>query len=284
MEGRPAWSKDALWDEREDNPLLMPALPNFELNFFHGPLAKSSRFANLSDQELNQLVEQRHSEKTKKVTNWSVSTFRAWCSEKTLQTPLEDMTIGQLDHNLRRFNAEARTQKGEPYSKSTLLGFRHGTERYLNSPAYNKGPQLASDPRFVRSNQVLGAQLVNLKRSGKENITHKPAIEEEHLKQLKASVVFSLSYPLSLLKNIWFHIVLFFCRRGSEGQRGLTTKRFNFGVNAAGRKFATMAHDEGSQNHPAVSMTNPITKRRLEFTKLQTNTTAIRLQSTTLKI
>jgi len=34
-------------------------LPNFELKFFAGPQPK--RFANLSEQELNQLVEQRHS-------------------------------------------------------------------------------------------------------------------------------------------------------------------------------------------------------------------------------
>ena len=159
------------------------------------------------------------------------------------------MTIGQLDHNLRQFYAEARTQKGEPYSKSTLLGFRHGIERYLNSPPYNKGLQLASDPRFLRSNQMLDTQLVNLKQSGKENVTHKPAIEEDHLQQLKASGVFSLSSPLSLLRNVWFHIVLFFCRRGREGQRALTTKSFNFAVDAARRKFATMAHDEASKNH-----------------------------------
>lgn len=159
------------------------------------------------------------------------------------------MTIGQLDHNLRRFYAEARTQKGEPYSKSTLLGFRHGIERYLNSPPHSRGLQLASDPRFLRSNQMLDAQLINLKRSGKENVAHKPAIEEEHLQQLKASGVFSLSSPLSLLRNVWFHIVLFFCRQGREGQRTLTTKSFKFAVDAAGRKFATMAHDEASKNH-----------------------------------
>ena len=111
------------------------------------------------------------------------------------------MTTGQLDQNLRRFYAEARTQKGEPYSKSTLLGFRHAIERYLNAPPYNKGLQLASDPRFMWSNQMLDAQLINLRRNGKENVTHKPAIEEGHLKQLKTSGVFSLSSPLSLLRK-----------------------------------------------------------------------------------
>jgi len=73
------------------------------------------------------------------------------------------MTIGQLDQNLRRFYAEARTQKGEPYSKSTSLGFRHAIKRYLNAHPNNKRLQLASDSRFLRSNQMLNAQLINLK-------------------------------------------------------------------------------------------------------------------------
>ena len=56
-------------------PLL--ELPNFDLNLFGTPPSKSAkRFANLSERELNHMVEQRHSEKTKKTTNWSVSTFR----------------------------------------------------------------------------------------------------------------------------------------------------------------------------------------------------------------
>ena len=160
------------------------------------------------------------------------------------------MTTGQLDQNLRRFYAEARTQKGEPYSKSTVLGFWHAIERYLNAPPYNKGLQLASDPRFMWSNQMLDAQLLNLRRNGKENVTHKPVIEEGHLKQLQTSGVFSLSSPLSLLRNAWYHIALFFCRRGSEGQRGLTTNSFKFATDAARRKFLTMAHDEASKNHP----------------------------------
>ena len=96
---------------------------------------------------------------------------------------------------------------------------------------------------------MLDAQLINLRRNGKENVTHKPAIEEGHLKQLKTSGVFSLSSPLSL-RSVWFHIVLFFCRRGREGQRALTTKSFKFATDAAGRKFVSMVHDEASKNHP----------------------------------
>ena len=40
-------------------------LPNFNLNFFDEPLAKTKRFANLSEKELSNLLEQRHSQNTK---------------------------------------------------------------------------------------------------------------------------------------------------------------------------------------------------------------------------
>ena len=160
------------------------------------------------------------------------------------------MTYGQLDQNLRRFYAEARTRNGENYSKSTLLGFRQSIERYLNAPPLNKSVRLTKDPRFARSNQMLDAKLVNIKRSGKESTKHKPAIEVEDLKKLKTSGIFSLETPLSLLRNVWFNIVLYFCRRGREGQRSLATTSFKFEVDAHGRSYATMTHDEASKNHP----------------------------------
>ena len=156
------------------------------------------------------------------------------------------MKIGQLDQNLRRFYAEARTKKGEDYSKSTLLGFRHSIERFLNAPLFSRGLQIQAS----RSNLMLDAQIKNLKRSGKENVSHKPAIEEEDLQKLKSSKVFSLSSPLPLLRNAWFHVVLFFCRRGLEGQRSLTTNSFKFETDAAGRNYATTSHDKLSKNHP----------------------------------
>jgi len=111
------------------------------------------------------------------------------------------MKIGQLDQNIRRFYAEARTKKGENYSRSTLLGFRHSIERFLNAPPFSRGLQISTDLRFARSNLMLDAQIKNLKRSGKENVSHKPTIEEEDLQKLKSSEALSLSSPLSLLQK-----------------------------------------------------------------------------------
>ena len=50
--------------------------PSFTLfgSIFAEPPAK--RFASLSESDLDDLISERHSKKTKEVTNWSVSTFK----------------------------------------------------------------------------------------------------------------------------------------------------------------------------------------------------------------
>ena len=108
------------------------------------------------------------------------------------------MTIGQLDANLRRFYAEARKKDGERYGKKTLFGFRHGIERYLNQPKFSRNLKMSTDPRFTRSNEMLDAQLVRLKKLDKENSQHKPTLEDEDLEKLKSSDALSLSQQSSV--------------------------------------------------------------------------------------
>ena len=59
--------------------------------------------------------------------------------------------------------------------------------------------------------------------------------------------------PLSLLRNVWFHIDLFFCRRAQEGQRTLKTASFKFDTDPTGRNYVTMAHDEATNHHGKVA-------------------------------
>lgn len=155
-----------------------------------------------------------------------------------------------LDNYLRLFYAEVKNLDGNDYSKSTLLGLRYGLERYLNSPPHNKGIRICENPEFAKSNVVLNAKLKSLKQSGKENVKHKPPLEPEDLQTLKTSGVFDSSNPLGLLRNVWFSTVLFWCRRGREGQRKLTKHSFTFAQDPNGEEYATMTHSEASKNHP----------------------------------
>ena len=97
---------------------------------------------------------------------------------------------------------------------------------------------------------MLDAKIKHLKQTGKENVQHKPPLEQEDLAKLKTSGVFNLNHPLSLLRCVWFHIVLFWCRRGREGQRSLTVNSFAFEVDSLGERYVRLTHDEPSKNHP----------------------------------
>jgi len=65
---------------------------------------------------------------------------------------------------------------------------------YLTLPPNNRGISFNKSPRFVLSNQMLDAKIKQLKKDGLQNTTHKPAIEQE---KLKNGEVLSLTQPLS---------------------------------------------------------------------------------------
>ena len=76
---------------------------------------------------------------------------------------------------------------------------------------------------------MLNAQLINLKTKALRERSRKPPIEHEveDLVKLKTLEAMALSNPISLLRNVWFHVVLF-CRRGREGQSQLKKSSFQF--------------------------------------------------------
>ncbi|KAK2555512.1 hypothetical protein P5673_022852 [Acropora cervicornis] len=123
----------------------------------------------------------------------------------------------QLDNGLSQFYIEARSKRGEEYRNSSLISFRNAIERHLNNSPYNKSLKLNSTS-FTNSNGMLNAKIKSLKKQGKENVQHKDVIPVDDLKKLKAGRVLRLTNPWSLLRNVWFHVVLYWCRRGREVQ------------------------------------------------------------------
>lgn len=96
---------------------------------------------------------------------------------------------------------------------------------------------------------MLNATLKSLRKRGKENIKHKNPIEIADLRALKESRVLSTDNPLGLLRNVWFHVTMYWCRRGREGQRELRPDSFRFCEDADGKKYVEMTHDEATKNH-----------------------------------
>ena len=79
---------------------------------------------------------------------------------------------------------------------------------------------------------------------------HKLVLEVEDLAKPKNCGILNVSTPLGLLRNVWFHVSLYWCQRGRVGQRNLTKNSFVFTEDANGEAFVTMMHSEASKNHP----------------------------------
>ena len=176
-----------------------------------------------------------------------------WASARGIDENIGGKTKEELNNNLRLLYAEARNKDGGNYSRSTLLGFRNGIERFLNNSPFKKGIH----------NQMLDAKLKNMKQQGEQSVKHKPCIENEDLRRLKESAVMSTSTPQGLLNNVWFHITLYFCRRECEGQRNLKKSSFVFLQDENGKRYVTMAHDAASKNHQGGLSDNTVSFEKL---------------------
>ncbi|CAH3109028.1 unnamed protein product [Pocillopora meandrina] len=111
------------------------------------------------------------------------------------------MNSKELDQNLARFYVEARTKKGEEYSRSALLGFRNSIERHLNNNGVTV--KISKNQVFQNSNKILDAKLRINRRAGKENIQHKPVIVPSDLAKIRASPFHSLVLHSCKVRTEW---------------------------------------------------------------------------------
>ena len=67
-----------------------------------------------------------------------------WASARGIDENIGGKTKEELNKDPRLFYAEAKNKDGGNYSRSTLLGFRNGIERFLNNPPFKKGIHIAT--------------------------------------------------------------------------------------------------------------------------------------------
>ena len=82
------------------------------------------------------------------------------------------------------------------------------------------------DREFMAANQVMTGIVKTLKREGADKTNHHPPISEGYLQKMYSSQVLSNKTPTTLVRKVWFEIMLHFCRRGREGLRNLTSMSF----------------------------------------------------------
>jgi hypothetical protein len=99
-------------------------------------------------------VKNSEAENTKRLTRISVNISREYLLSKQISAEFEDLACEELDRLLGSFYIEFRNNKGDMYKKNTLLSYRQGIQRFLQSirPDVDiiKGPQFRESNKFFK--------------------------------------------------------------------------------------------------------------------------------------
>jgi hypothetical protein len=210
------------------------------------------RFGHLSEKEVDNKRDSVIPKSTKQANQKSARTLKAYLLEKGISTPLEclELEAEDLANTLETFYFDARTQSGELYKRSSLENLRHGVNRYLRSPPFNKEFDIIKDAVFRKANGNYHAALNELKAEGKGNTVHYPAICDKDLEKLYTSEELNVSYPRGLFNKVQFDIRYYFCRRGQENIRCMTKDTFKVeNDSTTDRKYVVKVRDELTKNH-----------------------------------
>ena len=147
--------------------------------------AKRKRFSRLSEEEIQNLIEGKDSENTRKATKNAVVTFLAYWNKvkpedervKSKES-LKMIPKKELDELLANFWPNAEKQTGDCYRKSALVGIRFGLQRHF---LLKREFRIITDGELFKSNQIFKATIVELTRQGFGRVDHHSPISKEDL-------------------------------------------------------------------------------------------------------
>ncbi|XP_071172124.1 uncharacterized protein [Mytilus edulis] len=122
-----------------------------------------SRFAEMTDNEIDTLIEDAENKNTKKATKWAVNVYEDWKNSKIgsgLIIPnLKDLSVQDINSILRKFVVEVWKKNGEKYPAKTLYLLVTGLRGMRSHGVSNLNFLNESDDRFLRFRQILDAQM-----------------------------------------------------------------------------------------------------------------------------
>ena len=205
----------------------------------------ASRFTSLSEENITQLLNDKDSENTKKLTKHHRLIFESYLKEKNIRNPSNAVELAAV---LRKFYAEARKKDGQMYSKNSLCSIRFALCRHFKQEL---NIDIIKDTEFDEANRIYEAQCVELKKQGLAKTEHKPPTADEDVKKLYRCGVFNTENHTTLQNKVFFEIMLFFCRRGQQNLRQLKKTDFEIKVKSQGKRCVVKTTDELTKNHKA---------------------------------
>ena len=174
----------------------------------------NDRFASLTTDELQELLENRYSSNTKNVIGAAKRIFPDHCRTKSINSEeLIQQSKEEKKCSLINFYAEIRKKGGELYSCSSLISIRFGMQRHFQSL---RKFDIIIDVAFKLSNEMFKSVMTLLKRLGKANVQHKDVITEVDMKKLYTSKILDINTAQGLHYKVFIDIMFYTCRRCRE--------------------------------------------------------------------
>ena len=157
-----------------------------------------SRFATLSEEDLNLLLDDKDAKSTKRATKSALKVFQQyiWRNWKSRLTSNERYACERAQTVLCRSSKSGWHFLFKEHIKQPQIWIKHFKATC--------GFDIINDTEFNDANKVFGAKCVDLKRQGLAKVEHKPPICEEDLKKLYESTAFGLDDPEKLQKQSFF--------------------------------------------------------------------------------
>lgn len=206
-------------------------------------MARSERSLSVDDEDLEALLDNKDSKNTKTCIKSAVNILTAFCASRNiLFRDLEQMSEADLCSQLKSFYAAVRSQKGDLYSKKSMISIRYGIQKHFLKI---KNTDVVNNDAFKPANLVFQAMLVKLKQEGKGASVHKPPIEVDDIAIIYKS--FNLDVPNDLQNKVFVDFMLFYCNRGRENLREL--KKTDFSFHGSGDNKYIALRDHSTKNH-----------------------------------
>ena len=161
---------------------------------------------------------------------------------------IEDITIEDLNDILFNFYSSIKPQKKTDYSVQTLKCFRSGLIRFFKK---ERGIDIATDPMFVKANEMFEAVKVNATKEGHGIKKSIPPISEINLERIADYFyhdhVTALD-PKRLQQNMPFYIV-YFCQCGRQNLYSMKRDTFKLVVEADGTEYYIQDVNKIDKNH-----------------------------------
>jgi hypothetical protein len=199
----------------------------------------TKRFAELSSEDLNNILTNKYSKNTKINDDYAYKLFKTFCESKTFEYSGNKSEMANV---LMQFFPSVRRKDGDSFRVGGLMTIYHAITRVLKCK-YDL--DIKEDPTFKCVREMLQCIKNEMKKCGKGFIKHTDVISKFDLEKIGNMPI---DTPKRLQLKAWFTIQLHFAKRAMENTHDMVKNDLVMHTDAQGRKCVTLM-DNITKNH-----------------------------------